>query len=648
MLKRPVFLFVFLMLFCQASLKAQKLSIDSLFTVIHNAPTFELKYEAAIVADYQVYTYNRDQVRLDSMNAILSKLLQVARKNNDTSHIADLLYRKGVLYYTNSKNDSSIYFLNESLRLYILLKDQSNIASCYQRLYLSNLNLNHFHTAVDYIFKGIEISTQLHDTVALNGAYYQLARMYFDRKREPQKAIEYFQKSTNFYEYSWEIRNCYIAELYLQLQKPDSALYLLEQAKPILKSTAPFQPPYYFRALATYYQYTGMLDSASFYLLKAIDGLQQVHQEHNSARCYYQLGEIAFKQNNLILAENYFLMAELLAIRHSRYFLLPDIYFSLSVLYGKIHAPEKAYSMFTNYKIVMDSLKKTEATDFLISTDLRYQFSVKEEQMRQEKLKKEFEMQALVKQKKQTRIYTIGGIAAILFFGVYGFYDLRKRKKNESLQALANERLRISRDLHDDLGASLSSISVFSSAIKQKLHNKETQEAEKLLDRMSTDAQDMVTGMSEMVWTISPHHDTIENLTDRLHVYAAGILTAKHILFHVQCDEDLKNKKLPMILRKNIFLIFKESINNAAKYSDASEVNLIILKKGNRFIAEITDNGKGFITAVQSDKNEINGNGLINMRQRASEIESQLEISSAPNKGTSVRLECLLPKIGEN
>jgi signal transduction histidine kinase len=238
-------------------------------------------------------------------------------------------------------------------------------------------------------------------------------------------------------------------------------------------------------------------------------------------------------------------------------------------------------------------------------------------------------------------------MVAFLFFGGFAFYNFRKRKKIEKLQALADERLRISRDLHDDMGASLSSISVFSSAVKQKLMNNETSAAEHLLDRMSTDAEEMVTSMSEMVWTISPHNDTIEKLTDRLQVYAAGMLSAKNISFSLECDEDLKNKKLPVYMRKNIFLILKEAINNAAKYSDASEVKLRVSKKENHFVAVLSDNGKGFEFSAHKNKNGEAGNGLKNMRQRADEVQAQLEIISEINKGSSVTFMCFIPKIGE-
>jgi signal transduction histidine kinase len=231
---------------------------------------------------------------------------------------------------------------------------------------------------------------------------------------------------------------------------------------------------------------------------------------------------------------------------------------------------------------------------------------------------------------------------AVIALIAFSFYRFRENRILEKKQALYEERERISRDLHDDMGASLSSISVFSSAVKQKLLNNETQEANVLLDRMSNDAQEMVSGMSEMIWAISPHNNTIEKLTDRLQVYAAGILSAKNISFLLDCDEELKKVKLSVEFRKNVFLILKEAINNAAKYSGATEVRLIISKRDNRFVATLSDNGRGFDISSHAE-----GNGLKNMHQRADEIQSQAEINSELNKGTSVTFMCLLPKIRE-
>ena len=150
-----------------------------------------------------------------------------------------------------------------------------------------------------------------------------------------------------------------------------------------------------------------------------------------------------------------------------------------------------------------------------------------------------------------------------------------------------------------------------------------------------------------MVWTISPHNDTIEKLTDRLQLYAAGILSAKNISFILECDEELKNHSLPMEVRKNIFLIFKEAINNTAKYSCATEVNLTLSKKANIVVVSLNDNGVGFSHSVPDTQNGATGNGLRNMHQRAAEIQSHLTVASKLNSGTKVNLEFPIPKIRE-
>ena len=118
------------------------------------------------------------------------------------------------------------------------------------------------------------------------------------------------------------------------------------------------------------------------------------------------------------------------------------------------------------------------------------------------------------------------------------------------------------------------------------------------------------------------------------------MLSAKNISFSLECDEELKNRKLPVDMRKNIFLILKEAINNAAKYSGASEVKLTVSRMENCYVIGLVDNGNGFDISDHENKSGKPGNGLRNMHQRAGEIQSQIRIISEVNKGTSIELIC--------
>jgi signal transduction histidine kinase len=103
--------------------------------------------------------------------------------------------------------------------------------------------------------------------------------------------------------------------------------------------------------------------------------------------------------------------------------------------------------------------------------------------------------------------------------------------KKENEQTLLNERLRISRDLHDDMGATLSSISVYSAAVKQRLLNGNKTEAIAMLDRISEDAQEMVSNMGDMVWMINPQNDSVAKLLERMQNYSINLLLARQIEF---------------------------------------------------------------------------------------------------------------------
>jgi signal transduction histidine kinase len=218
---------------------------------------------------------------------------------------------------------------------------------------------------------------------------------------------------------------------------------------------------------------------------------------------------------------------------------------------------------------------------------------------------------------------------------------LEARKKlieavKEKEAAILRERLRISRDLHDDIGASISGISISAITAQKKLSENNIHEAGSLLHHIAQDAHDMVTSMSEMVWLINPKNDSMEKLFDRIRTYATHVLPAKDILFSFNDEVSLNPLILSIEERKNIYLIFKEAINNAAKYSECSEVNLIVQKNKSTVDFILSDNGNGF------DKSKVQfGNGLKNMQQRADEINGKFSTESNSN-GTTIKLSVVL------
>jgi signal transduction histidine kinase len=139
--------------------------------------------------------------------------------------------------------------------------------------------------------------------------------------------------------------------------------------------------------------------------------------------------------------------------------------------------------------------------------------------------------------------------------------------------------------------------------------------------------------MDDIIWAVNPANDKFQNLGLRIREYAIPLFESKNIKFQIHFSEQLSMLPLPMDIRRNVYLIAKEAVNNLVKYSECEEAEIEFNEQNNLLLMTICDNGKGFDPIAPSSRN-----GLRNMRRRADQIKSILEITSEPGKGASIRL----------
>ena len=220
-------------------------------------------------------------------------------------------------------------------------------------------------------------------------------------------------------------------------------------------------------------------------------------------------------------------------------------------------------------------------------------------------------------------------VAAGILFSLY-----RYRVK----QVIQQERMRsrIATDLHDDIGSTLSSISFYSEAIKQQTESHLPQ-LTPMLNRMGETSRDMVSNMSDIVWAINPNNDSVEKMINRMQSHATEICTIKNVQLYFKADEKLNELQLGMEQRRNIYMIFKEALNNSLKYSNSKNcwINLSLNDGNVKMI--VKDDGKGFTLDELQPALE-SGNGLKNMRLRAADIQGKLLVDSNVGEGTTVTL----------
>ncbi len=231
-------------------------------------------------------------------------------------------------------------------------------------------------------------------------------------------------------------------------------------------------------------------------------------------------------------------------------------------------------------------------------------------------------------------------LASFLFFGILlFFYNRRKFEKQKIFFSqqleLEQQRNRITADLHDEIGSTLSSLQI-NSTVAHKLMEKDVDAAQKVLQKVESQAESLAEKIGDIIWSMKPGKDEFMTLSTRIKNYCNEVLGSTDIHYTIKIAKEIDTKITDFATRKNILLITKEGINNAIKYSKATKIKVSIRFENNEITIIISDNGIGF------SLNETVGNGIGNMKNRAKELSATFELISTINIGTSIKLHFTL------
>lgn len=220
-------------------------------------------------------------------------------------------------------------------------------------------------------------------------------------------------------------------------------------------------------------------------------------------------------------------------------------------------------------------------------------------------------------------------IAVITAALVYALYRFRLRQ----LRRLERLRNRIAMDLHDEVGSSISTIAIYSKVMQEQM-NSMTFDKEPLLRKINDFATEIMGSMNEIVWSINTKNDAFEHIISRMREHAIQLFEAKGCQLHFNIDEHVTRFKLGLERRREFYLIYKEALNNVAKYADAKNVWIGLLVSDNRITLRIRDDGRGFDSASMKKS----GNGLANIQQRAETLHGKITVTSRLGEGTEIIL----------
>jgi two-component system, NarL family, sensor histidine kinase UhpB len=368
----------------------------------------------------------------------------------------------------------------------------------------------------------------------------------------------------------------------------------------------------------------------------------------------FRLGRAEHKTGDYVNAIRHFRFVLQLASKIQYGVYIMNSNFELAQSFKALNRIDSSFYYLAAYAHLRDSLLPIQKQRAVVELIAKYETEKKEQQIKLLENEKQLQTEIAARE-GQRKNFAYSIIAAILFFGSFAFvrFIQHKRMSKKLATSLAelkqtqvqliriekekeaeNIRSSISRDIHDEVGSTLSGVALFSEIARQKMKEHKDSDVTAYLEHISSNSKEMVQKMSDIVWAINPENDSFGRIMTKLQAMAMNLCAGKNIRLQTNIDKNILDEHPEMNDRKNLYLFVKEALNNAVKYSSGKNLCFSLKKRDDTIIAEITDDGKGFDPIANAG-----GNGLNNMRIRAQELNGVFTLDSCPGKGTVVRLE---------
>lgn len=564
--------------------------------------------------------------------------LAIKESIGDKKGIAVCYQNIGAIYFWQRNYGDALKNYMASLKIYEETGNKKGIAECYSLIGMVYKNLGNYPEALKNLQVAWKVGKQI-EVGAYNPPYSDLGNVYYAMGNYSEAFKNYLASLKLLKEMGDEagIAKCYIdiGNLNIKLNKPaeakkymDSGLALglkvghKESASAAYKGLAAVDS-----AMGNYRQ---SLEHYKFYLMYK-DSLfnettnrqiAEMKEQYDSERKDKEIVQLHSEKEKLE-SEKLITALQFKVQQESMNRIAALNLFNAQRI--ELLSKEKRLQQLELEKTQADYALQKTAGEKNLANFLAQKSETQNKENQLQLVSKEKEIQRLeLNSQRMTKNYLLSGLFLfmVLSFFVYKNYHTRQKLK---LQTLRNK---IASDLHDDVGSTLSSISIFSQMAQQQ-----SKEVIPLLDSIGESSRKMLDAMSDIVWTINPENDQFEKIILRMRSFAYELLGAKNIDFEFIADDEVENIKLPMNVRKNLYLIFKEATNNLVKYAAADKALFAIKGGKNDVTMLIQDNGKGFNINEARE-----GNGLKNMEMRAKEIGGKLQVDSMPGTGTTIQL----------
>jgi len=572
----------------------------------------------------------------DSGSDIAERLILQSQRTQDDRLAAYAYKARGWAFFHKGLMDKSISDLLLCSRLFRKLHDSQEELRSYVNISLVYSNSSQFGNSAKYLILADSLAQQVNDLRDRGEVKRQMAILYREQGQYP-KAVASFRESMDLHKANHDTLSYVGAATslciaYKDMSMPDSSLAILKECAPLIYAMPgrTYEKGVLNERLGDAYFIKSMFEKAFDSYDRAFKMFSAARHDADMAYEAMNLGKTLTRLKKYKDAEAYLLLSYRLddSLKIDNY--LPDAAEQLAGFYQATGDWKKCSQWLTKEVSLKDSLQGKAQNEKAEQLQAQYEADKKEKEIAL--LRKDQELNhAVVQKQKVVQRAVILSVSLLLLAGVFAVSRYRVAQKSRRQAEIEKIRNSIASDLHDDMGSALSSINIISKVALDNPNDREN--VNRHLKKIHENSTVIMENMSDIVWAINPANDTLEKIILKMREFAADLFEPLNIIYDFEEQGDFRQVKLGLQQRKDVYLIFKEAVNNAAKYSGAAAITILIAEKNGGIEMEIDDNGKGF------SKEDIKcGNGLKNMEERARKMQAELVVNSAPGGGTSVRL----------
>ncbi len=573
----------------------------------------------------------------DSAMLLANEALEEATRIKNQKAVANAYNSIGWAFMHKGHLDSSIINLQKSWGIFSTLKSDYDIIRVDINLSEVYTKQNQLSKAITHLMQADSISTKINNVPLLTDVKRQLAIVYResgDQKKSAgyfRQALDGFTKQHDYYRYI--NTGVSLSILYRNMQLFDSSISILNYCLKIAreKSGTRYQVAMVEENLAeTNFDIKNYNEALKHYST-AYNIFEKLNNKADLAFESFCMGKTLVKLNQFAEAEKYLLKAYAINDTLKMINYQADAANELAALYKVTGNWQKAFQYLETTVRLKDSLDLAE--EITKTNELKEKFESEKKEQEIALLKARNQLTETDSRKTRLMQYIfILLFAASVIIG-WLLYNRLKIKRKLEKQMLRNQ---IAGDLHDDIGSTLSSIDISSRIALVK--KEDIKVVEEQLIKIRDHTRKTMDSMSDIVWSINPVNDNFESLLMRMREFAVELCEPGQITLHFNFPANIENESLDPYNRKNLFLIYKEAVNNAVKYSNCTSLSIEFEKTMNgNLLMKIKDDGKGF-----EEETVKKGNGLRNMKIRAEQLKGTLSIHSRNGKGTLIELSCPL------